>query len=34
MGGSSSAVLVERRIKICLPAATLWHQQLEEGVWP
>jgi hypothetical protein len=27
-------VLVERRIQICLPAATLWHQQLEEGRWP
>jgi hypothetical protein len=34
MAGSSSGTLVERRIEMCLSAATLRHQQLEEGAWP
>ena len=27
-GGYTPAILVERRMEMCLPAATLWHQQL------
>jgi Protein of unknown function (DUF4238) len=33
-GGASSAILAGRRIEMSLPAATLQHQQLEEGAWP